>query len=64
MSINETAAPCATTEAARDSEKTLHGSYRKAAPQSTREARPRWRPLRELQRDELLGAYVNIEVRP
>jgi len=38
---NETAAPCTSTEAARDSRKTRTASYRKAAPQSTpRRLRP------------------------
>ncbi len=60
---NETAAPCISTKAARDSRKNPPGSYRKSPPDSTRRPRgpfPNWN-LRALARHELLGVYLEIE---
>jgi hypothetical protein len=63
MNINETAALGLTPNAARDSRKNPPGSYRKAAPHSTAR-HPRPRSLRALQRNGLLGVFLDLGSRP
>lgn len=67
MSVNKTAAPCAITEAARDSEKPREEFTEKPPRNSTRR-RPRgpdpWRSLDDLVRNGLLETFVNLGSRP